>query len=293
MRYVLRFQSLAMIAGLAIACGCGGAARAPAPTAEGHAGHHRAAEPSTCPHHAKGDHSAGVPHEGAAGVHAEHAQAQVGAHGPVDHGPRPDGEYKVADAHHRFDDPERWARAFESEARDKWQRGDAVIAALAIARDARVADIGSATGYFSVRFARAAPQGRIFGLDIEPGMVKWLADRATREGLTNLSSVLVTPADPKLPEAVDLLFVSNTYHHIRARVAYFDRLAAQTRPGARLVIVDFKMGDIPVGPPASHRIPPEVITAELAQAGWKLERRDDALLPYQHLLVYRRAAAGR
>src|SRR3990167_1183974 len=71
------------------------------------------------------------------------------------------------DAHHRFDDADAWAARFEDPKRDAWQKPDEVIAALALPPDAKVADIGSATGYFPVRFAKALPQGRVFGVDVE------------------------------------------------------------------------------------------------------------------------------
>jgi hypothetical protein len=63
--------------------------------------------------------------------------------------------------HHRFDDADAWAARFEDPKRDAWQRPDEVIALLALAPDAKVADIGSATGYFPVRVARAVPQGHV------------------------------------------------------------------------------------------------------------------------------------
>ena len=215
-------------------------------------------------------------------VHAEHAADHVGAH----HGDK--GEYKVANARHRFNDAQRWAKVFETDKRDQWQRGDEVVKALQLPASAAVADIGSATGYFAVRFARSVGAGKVFGVDIEPDMVRYLAMRARKEGLANVRSVLGQADDPLLPEPVDLIFVCNTYHHISGRVAYFRRLAKALRKGGRVAIVDFKMGDIPVGPPPSHRIPPEVISRELTAAGYKLQRRDDMLLPYQHLLIFSR-----
>ena len=122
---------------------------------------------------------------------------------------------------HRFDDAECWARRFESGDRDEWQKPDHVMALLDLAPDARVADIGSATGYFPVRFARAVPHGRVYGLDIEPEMVRYLNERAARAGLTNLRSILAATDDPRIPEPVDLIFVCNTYHHIGDRAWYF------------------------------------------------------------------------
>ena len=68
---------------------------------------------------------------------------------------------------HRFEDAEAWAKRFEDPARDAWQQPDRVVELLAVRQDLVVADIGSATGYFPVRFARACPGGLVLGADIE------------------------------------------------------------------------------------------------------------------------------
>ncbi len=206
-------------------------------------------------------------------VHADHGKERLGANGH-------------AGSHRRFQDAERWAAVFEDKKRDAWQKGDAVVAALGLANDARIADIGSATGYFTVRLAKKHSKGVVWGIDVEPSMVRYLAKRARQEGLGNLRSVLGEAVDPLLPEPVDLIFICNTYHHIHDRVAYFKRLKSRLRKGGRLAIVDFKMGEIPVGPPPAHRIPPEAIERELKAAGYRLQRRDDKLLPYQHMLIF-------
>ena len=78
-----------------------------------------------------------------------------------------------------FNDIGAWTNRLEGPARDRVQRPDQVIAALGVAKDAVVADIGSGTGYFAVRLARAAPHGRVYGADTEPAMVSYLAQRAT------------------------------------------------------------------------------------------------------------------
>lgn len=190
-----------------------------------------------------------------------------------------------ATVHHRFDDAEKWAARFEDKNRDAWQKPAQVLAVLALKPDAKVADIGAATGYFPVRFARAAPRGVVYGVDVEPNLVNYLNLRAHREGLSNLISLVCTPDDPAIPEPVDLVFVCDTYHHIGDRVAYFTRLKAKLRPGGRLAIVDFKPGDFPVGPKDPKKIPAETVIAELKRAGFQLAKREDGL-PYQFVLVF-------
>ena len=95
-------------------------------------------------------------------------------------------------SHRSFDDADEWARRFEDPKRDAWQRPDEVIRLLALAPDAKVADIGSATGYFPVRVAKVVPRGHVYGVDIESSMVEYLARRAQREGLSNITTLLGT-----------------------------------------------------------------------------------------------------
>ncbi len=191
---------------------------------------------------------------------------------------------------HRFEDADAWAREFEDPARDAWQKPEEVIAALALPPEAKVADLSSATGYFAVRLARAVPKGRVYGVDIEPDMKRYLAERAQREGLGNLTAVLGEPADPKLPEPVDLMLVVNTYHHIQERTAYFRRLLGSLALGGRVAIVDFRKGQ-PMGPPEQHRLTPEQVRRELEAAGYKLTE-ELSFLPNQYFLIFARADAS-
>jgi ubiquinone/menaquinone biosynthesis C-methylase UbiE len=189
---------------------------------------------------------------------------------------------------HTFDDPQQWLERFESPERMQWQRPDAVIASLEIAPDAKIADLGAGTGYFAIRFSAAAPEGRVFAVDIEPKMVEWLAQRAADEGHQNLEAVLGEANDPKLPEPVDLAFMCDVFHHLAQPQAYFEAVAASLRPGARVVIVDFKKelpADAP-GPPEAMRMTPEQITAHMQAAGFRLARQDLELLEFQYLLEF-------
>jgi len=188
-----------------------------------------------------------------------------------------------ATIHHRFENPESWAARFEDPGRDAWQLPDSVVAALVDRDDLVIADIGSATGYFPVRFARACPRGMVIGSDIEPGMVQYLNDRARHEDLPNLVSVLAAPDDPHLPRPADLVFICDTYHHIDNRLDYFGRLLTQLVPGGRVAVVDYKP-ESAMGPP--HKLAPGIVEEELTKAGYVLEARHH-MLPEQYFLVFR------
>src|SRR3712207_7119887 len=49
--------------------------------------------------------------------------------------------------------------------------------------------------------------GVVYAVDVEPDMVRYLEQRALREGLTNIRAILAKPEDPRLPVAVDLVLV--------------------------------------------------------------------------------------
>ena len=186
---------------------------------------------------------------------------------------------------HSFSGAEHWARVFDDPARDEWQKPHQVIQALNLAPNSVVADIGSGTGYFSIRLAHFVPKGRVFGVDTEPDMVKYLAERAKRDGLTNVTAVAGRPDDPRLPAKVDLVLMVDVFHHVARRVEYFRRLQNSLKAGGRVAIIDYKKNS-PMGPPASERIAPNGVKAELRAAGYALVKEHD-FLPNQYFLVFR------
>ena len=185
---------------------------------------------------------------------------------------------------HSFRDAEKWSHIFDDPQRDAWQKPHEVIQALALKPDALVADLGAGTGYFSARLANMLPGGRVYAVDIEPDMVRYLEARAKREGLRNIVPVKGEADDPRLPAQVDLILLVDVYHHIGERSAYFSRLRGALRPGGRIAIVDFKL-DSPVGPPPAGRIAPETVKAEMKAAGYRVAG-EHSFLPYQYFLVF-------
>ncbi|MBL8943285.1 MAG: methyltransferase domain-containing protein [Myxococcales bacterium] len=190
---------------------------------------------------------------------------------------------------HRFEDAEQWAKRFDDPSRDAWQKPDAVIAAMRLAPGDVVADVGAGTGYFAMRLAKAVPDGKVLASDVEPDMVRYLEERAKREGVANVVAVLGRADDPALPEPADVVLLCDVAHHVQGRVAFFERVRSQLRPGGRIVIVDFEPDapDDAPGPPREHRLSAAALTAELVQAGFEAASEDHDLLPFQYVLQVR------
>lgn len=198
-----------------------------------------------------------------------------------------------ATSHHSFADAERWSKVFDDPSRDAWQKPDTVIATLALKPGMTVADLGAGTGYFIGRLSRAVgANGLVLAVDPEPDMTRHLAERAKKEGLTNVLPVLGLFDDPLLPRGqVDRVLIVDTYHHIDARRAYFGRMRSALAKGGQVAIVDFHKKPLPVGPPPEHKLERATVVEEMTGAGWRLAK-ESTDLPYQYFLIFEPEATG-
>lgn len=221
-------------------------------------------------------------------AHAHGAQA-ASAHV---HGAQTQPGHVVPD--HSFAEVDRWAAVFDDPARSEWQMPERLVAALGLRPGSVVADIGAGTGYFLGHLAKAvAPGGRVLAVDLEPNMVSYLRDRADKEGVPGVETILAAPDDPHLPAAsADCILLVDTYHHIHDRVAYLRRLQGALTPRGQVVVVDFRKEPLPVGPPPEHKMTREAILAEFQEAGYRLAA-EETFLPYQYFLRFDPPAAPR
>ncbi len=159
---------------------------------------------------------------------------------------------------------------YEGFDRDAWQQPDRVLGELALEPGMRVADIGAGGGYFTFRLADAVGEdGIVYAVDVDEDMTSYLEERAAEEGYTNVKVILGEFADPLLPDrGVDLIFTSNTYHHIDGRVDYFRDLKRDLRPGGRLAILELT-GESWFSRNFGHFTGRETLVAELTEAGYE------------------------
>lgn len=189
-----------------------------------------------------------------------------------------------------FAETERYIAFLDRPDRARWQKPDAVVAALRLKGDETLADVGAGSGYFTFRFAKALPRGKVVAIDIDPEMIRHVHHAVMTGGVRNVQAVLADPKDPGVPAAADVVFVCDVLHHVEGRGAWLGKLFAEMKPGARLIVVEFKEGKLPEGPPEAMKIPKSRLTAMLRAAGFVLERDDPKLLPYQTFLVFERPA---
>lgn len=176
--------------------------------------------------------------------------------------------------------------AYEGFWRDSWQHPEQVIRTLEIQTGQHIADLGSGSGYFTFRLADASgPNGKVYAVDIDHGMNKYMEKQARKRGYQNIDVILAQYHDPRIPgDGVDLIFTCNTYHHIKDRVTYFAQARRYLRPGGRVAIIDFN-GKGCFQQFFPHFTASEVIKKEMGSAGYHL-RHEFGFLPRQHFLVF-------
>ena len=122
-------------------------------------------------------------------------------------------------------------------------------------------------------------------MDIDADMNADLAERVQEKDYKNIEIILARPDDPNLADnSIDLVFSSNSYHHLKDRVKYFSDLHQDLKPRARVAIIDFTGEDAPL---TGHATSSETIKRELSEAGYTLEEKLD-FLPKQGFLIFNR-----
>jgi predicted methyltransferase len=155
--------------------------------------------------------------------------------------------------------------------RDRLRDPDAVIRVLDLKPGMIVGDLGPGVGHFTLRLARAVePNGVVYALDASQGTLDDLTSAAADRAITTLSAVLVARDRLEIPEPVDLLFVSATYHHLPDPSTYFAAARAHLRPGARVAILESRREGLLARWLGRHATSPHQVLREMTDAGYRL-----------------------
>lgn len=189
--------------------------------------------------------------------------------------------------HNAFDNPEMFIEKFDGAERDEWQKPDEVIESFKLSDDAVVVEIGSGTGYFTVRLAEHIKNGKITAFDQSANMTAYLKNRVNKIGLDNVKAHTSAPdGNIALGEKADLIFSVDVYHHVQDRTSYFSKLASLLKSEGKLIIIDRTEEKIK-GQPSGHRVPAEKAKEEMKLAGFDFVENLDFLLPIQYYLIFK------
>jgi SAM-dependent methyltransferase len=154
---------------------------------------------------------------------------------------------------------------FESPGRDKRLQIDRVMDILGVTTGKSVADIGAGSGWFTVRAAKRVASGTVYAVDINSEATRYIDQRAGKEKLTNVKTILSKPDDPMLPaNSVDAVLLLKTYHEVAHPVELLRNLRPALRNGARVGIIDRN------GNGENHGVGKDVVIREATEAGYRM-----------------------
>jgi ubiquinone/menaquinone biosynthesis C-methylase UbiE len=160
---------------------------------------------------------------------------------------------------------------FDSPGREDRLQIKRVMDILGIAPGKAVADIGAGSGWFTVRAAkRVGGSGLIYAVDINPEAIRYVGERARKEQLENVKTILSRADNPLLPaSSVDAVLLLKTYHEVAQPVTLLQNLRAALRPDAKVGVIDRN------GNGENHGVGRDVVIREAKQAGYKLLEQYD------------------
>lgn len=175
----------------------------------------------------------------------------------------------------------------EESGRNEWQKPNEILNALNIKNGQTIADIGAGSGYLAVKLSeRVGTTGTVYAEDIQQDMLDYMSKRLVEKELKNVTLVLGTMDDPKLPQnSLDVAILLSTYHEIAQPIDFIKKVKLALKPQGILAIMEFS-DESPIGPPIRVRLPEELVINELKQAGFTLSQRHTFLMPYQYFLIF-------
>jgi ubiquinone/menaquinone biosynthesis C-methylase UbiE len=125
--------------------------------------------------------------------------------------------------------------------------------------------------------------GKAYAVDISDYHIKQIKKEVQKRNMPWIEVIKAKTMDPCLQEkSVDLVFICNTYHHLKNRVTYFKNLKKVLKPMARVAIIDYLPQHAPI---SGHGTSTVLIINEMRKAGYFLQKQYD-ILPRQNFLIF-------
>lgn len=159
-----------------------------------------------------------------------------------------------------------------------------------------VADLGcGVTGHTTIPAAmRVGSEGMVYAVDVQQSALAATESKAKLAGVGNVQLLwadLERPGVTAIPEAsLDVALLVSTLHMTKDPAAVLQEAARLTKPGGRVLVVDWKPIASPLGPPVSQRLTPDAIRRH-ARTATLTEQRMFAAGKYHYGLVFTRLNA--
>ena len=170
--------------------------------------------------------------------------------------------------------------------RETWQPPGQIMDAVGVRAGMRIGEAGAGEGYLTFHLARrVGDRGVVYANEISEGDLETIRNRAQREDVDNIVTVLGEIEDPLFPEKdLDMVIMVYVLHHLDRPIEFLQNLEGYLKPDAPVVIIE-KNHDTE----RSH--PPQFMTGRqvletIEESGYELEKTE-SFLPRDTIYIYR------
>lgn len=172
--------------------------------------------------------------------------------------------------------------------REKEENSNLAINKMELLPSSTVADIGAGTGYYTFKIAQRVPQGKVYAVEIQDDMIRYLNERKNELGSTNVEVIKGDSKSPHLPDnSIDLAIMIDVYHELEYPKEMLQYISKALKNNGKILLLEYRAEDasIPIKP--LHKMSVSQINKEMAANGFKLYY-DGEFLPIQHFLLYQK-----
>lgn len=172
---------------------------------------------------------------------------------------------------------------------DRTQRLDPyeTLRALDVKPGMVLADLGCGPGFFTLPAAElVGPTGLVYAVDVQQEMVDALRSRLAQAEVKNVVVRRSSEVEPSLPLAsVDVAILAYMLHEVEQRAKFLLATKRLLKSGGRIVVINWKKTETPVGPPVDVRLAPEDVINDAKAVGLNL-LDGHSLNDYDYLLMF-------
>jgi len=173
--------------------------------------------------------------------------------------------------------------------REREERCSLMLANLGLLKGMTICDMGCGNGFYTLQLAEmAGSEGRILAVDVQPEMLGLLRGRMEELGIDNVTPILGSIHNPRLPDgAVDLILLVDVYHEFSHPELMLQAMRRSLSEEGLIVLVEYREEDpdVPIKP--LHKMSKTQIMKELTANGFEFSKEFNGL-PWQHMMFFGR-----
>ncbi|MEP7256885.1 MAG: class I SAM-dependent methyltransferase [Flavitalea sp.] len=168
------------------------------------------------------------------------------------------------------------------------ENAELAIDSMKLGPQAVVADIGAGTGYYTFRIASKVPKGKVYAVDVQEELIRYLEEKKSKTGMQHVEVVMGDSISVNLPDnSLDLAIMVDVYHELAWPQEILQSIRKSLKPDGRILLIEYRGEDPSIPIKALHKTTVTQISSEMKANDFIIERQEE-FLPIQHFLVFRK-----